>query len=129
MRERFILPIIMKDQDAHHGRNHDTYYKNTNEINSLYELLGGSGEEKYPGIQCYDGVLKVDGTIIHFYLRGFVLKTTAFKKYRNDLCTSCMGHFEINSFEMHKGHFSENGYDLRFLNKFDTIFSGHFHEV
>ena len=40
----------------------------------------------------------------------------------------CMGHLEINGFEMHKGHFSENGYPKEMFKKFDTVFSGHFHK-
>ena len=68
LRERFILPIVHRGIKMHiMAGNHDTYYKNTNEINSLYELLGGR-EEKYPGIQCYDGPCteEFDGTGIHF---------------------------------------------------------------
>ena len=42
LRERFILPIASRGIKMHiMAGNHDTYYKNTNEINSLYELLGG----------------------------------------------------------------------------------------
>ena len=58
LRECFILPIVHRGIKMHiMAGNHDTYYKNTNEINSLYELLGGLGEEKYPNIQCYDDTL------------------------------------------------------------------------
>ena len=28
---------------------------------------------------------------------------------------TCMGHLEVNGFEMHKGHFSENGYPKEIL--------------
>ena len=40
----------------------------------------------------------------------------------------CMGHLEINGFEMHKGHYSEAGYPKEMFKKFDTVFSGHFHK-
>ena len=40
----------------------------------------------------------------------------------------CMGHLEINGFEMHKGHFCEGGYPRDMFRKFDTVFSGHFHK-
>ena len=39
-----------------------------------------------------------------------------------------MGHLEINGFEMHKGHFSENGYPKEIFKDFSTVFSGHFHK-
>ena len=132
LRERFILPIVSRGIKMHvMAGNHDTYYKNTNEINSLYELLGGPGEEKYSGIECYDGpcTQEFDGTAIHFM--PWICSDNYERSMRSIQMTSaqiCMGHFEINGFEMHKGHFSENGYDKKFLNKFDTVFSGHFHK-
>ena len=44
-RERFIKPIVHRNIKMHMiVGNHDTYYRNTNEINSLYELLGGPGD-------------------------------------------------------------------------------------
>jgi hypothetical protein len=97
--------------------NHDTYYKNTNEINSLYELLGGPGEEKYPNIHCYDAPLteEFDGTGIHLCL-GFVLKTM--NTMRSIEMTSAQfvwGILKLNGFEMHAGHFAESGYDKDFL--------------
>ena len=47
LRERFILPIVHRGIKMHiMAGNHDTYYKNTNEINSLYELLGGESEKR-----------------------------------------------------------------------------------
>lgn len=132
LRERFILPIVHRGIKMHiMAGNHDTYYKNTNEVNALYELLGGPGEEKYSGIQCYDGPCteEFDGTPIHFM--PWICSENYERSMRSIEMTSaqvCMGHFEINGFEMHKGHFSENGYDKNFLNKFDTVFSGHFHK-
>ena len=132
LRERFILPIVSRGIKMHvMAGNHDTYYKNTNEINSLYELLGGPGEEKYSGIECYDGpcTQEFDGTGIHFM--PWICSDNYERSMRSIQSTYaqvCMGHFEINGFEMHKGHFSENGYDKKFLNKFDTVFSGHFHK-
>ena len=40
----------------------------------------------------------------------------------------CMGHLEVNGFEMHAGHFCEAGYPKEMFRKFDTVFSGHFHK-
>ena len=131
-RERFIKRLVDRKLTVHMlVGNHDTYFKNTNEINSLYELLGGPGEEKYPNIFCYDGpcTVEFDGVPIHFM--PWICQDNYTRSMRSIEMTSaqiCMGHFEINGFEMHKGHFSENGYDKKFLNKFDTVFSGHFHK-
>ena len=131
-RERFIKRFVDRNINLHMlVGNHDTYYKNTNEINSLYELLGGPGEEKHKNIQCYDGpcTVEFDGVPIHFM--PWICQDNYERSMRSVQMTSaqiCMGHFEINGFEMHKGHFAENGMDGAFLNKFDTVFSGHFHK-
>ena len=132
LRERFIKPFVDRGITVHiMAGNHDTYYKNTNEINSLYELLGGPGEEKYPNIHCYDAPFteEFDGTGIHF-MPWICAENYAQSMRSIDMTYAqiCMGHFEINGFEMHAGHFSENGYDKDFLRKFDTVFSGHFHK-
>ena len=39
-----------------------------------------------------------------------------------------MGHLEINGFEMHAGNYAQGGYDKSLFNKFDLVFSGHFHK-
>ena len=38
-----------------------------------------------------------------------------------------MGHFEIQGFEMHKGHICETGFDRSAFHKFDLTLSGHYH--
>ena len=40
----------------------------------------------------------------------------------------CMGHLEVNGFEMHAGHFCDGGYPKEMFRKFDTVFTGHFHK-
>ena len=132
LRERFIEQFVHRGITLHiMAGNHDTYYKNTNEVNSLYELIGEPGKEKYPNIHCYDSPCteEFDGTGIHFM--PWICTDNYERSMRSVEMTYaqvCMGHFEINGFEMHQGHFSENGYEKNFLNKFDTVFSGHFHK-
>ena len=38
-----------------------------------------------------------------------------------------MGHLEINGFEMHKGQLAEGKFEKKLFNRFETVFSGHFH--
>ena len=131
-RERFIMPFVHRNINLHMlVGNHDTYFKNTNEVNSLYELLGGPGNERYPNIKCYDSPFteEFDGLGIH--LMPWICADNYTQSMRSIEMTHaqiCMGHFEINGFEMHKGHYAEGGYDKKFLSKFDTVFSGHFHK-
>ena len=49
-RERFIQPFLHLEIDLHIlVGNHDIYFRNTNDVNSLQELLGG----KYKNIHIY----------------------------------------------------------------------------
>ena len=50
-RTRFIQPLVDRNIDTHILiGNHDTYYKNTNEVNSLAELVGN----KHDNIKFYE---------------------------------------------------------------------------
>tara|TARA_R110000868_G_scaffold346697_3_gene607840 strand:+ start:2244 stop:3158 length:915 start_codon:yes stop_codon:yes gene_type:complete len=107
--------------------NHDTFYKNTNDVNSLSELVEG----RYPKLFVYPSTTTVefDGTPICFipWICAENYSDTM-KHISESKAQVAMGHLEINGFEMHAGHMAENGYDKGFLNKFDTVFSGHFHK-
>jgi len=106
--------------------NHDTFYKNTNDVNCVEELLG----QRHKNIKIYPEAEEVefDGTKILFlpwinnqnsiYSEGMIHETTA------DIC---MGHLEIAGFQMMKGVVNEHGISKSSFRKFDTVFSGHFH--
>ena len=64
-RERFILPFTTLKVDLHIMiGNHDTFYKNTNDVNSVEELLGN----RHKNIKIYPEAQEVefDGTKILF---------------------------------------------------------------
>ena len=131
-RERFIKPFVDRDITVHAMvGNHDTYYKNTNDVNSLYELLGEPGQERFPNIHCYDAPLteEFDGVPIHFmpWINAENYER-AMKSIEMTSAQICMGHLELNGFEMHAGHFCEAGYPKEMFRKFDTVMSGHFHK-
>ena len=80
-RTRFIKPIIDRDINMHILiGNHDTYYKNTNDINSIEELLGGkeygrSWAKNIESIKAYAKVVCVPyfgKDFFHFWLRSNV---------------------------------------------------------
>jgi DNA repair exonuclease SbcCD nuclease subunit len=127
-RERFLQRFIDNQIRVHMMvGNHDTFYKNTNDVNSLSELVEG----RHSNICVYKGATTVefDGTPICF-LPWICSDNYAetMNHIKGTKAQVAMGHLEINGFEMHAGHFAENGYDKAFLNKFDTVFSGHFHK-
>ena len=126
-RERFIFPLQHLKIDFHClVGNHDIYYKNTNDVNSLKELIG----DKSNKFHLYEDATEVNigGLDILFmpwinpqnyvYSMGMIDETKA---------GICMGHLEVKGFQMHKGQFSNTGYDKDTFQKFHTVFSGHFH--
>ena len=104
--------------------NHDTFYKNTNEVNSMEELVGSDRFNIYTGPQ----VVEFDGCPIQFMPW---INAGNYAAAMNALKTSpaqiLMGHLEVNGFEMHKGHMAEGSFDKELFRRFDLCFSGHFH--
>ena len=127
-RERFLLPFSLLDINLHMlVGNHDIFFKNTNDVNSLQELVDG----RYKTINLYSEATEVtfDGLPILFmpwinsqnyiYAMGMIDETKA------DIC---MGHLDINGFAMNKGNIvAEHGMEKSEFKKFDTVMSGHFH--
>lgn len=105
--------------------NHDTYYKNTNEVNSPELVL-----EDYDNIAIISSphVITLDGTNI---LMMPWICAENYEKSIEQLKTAkaeiCMGHFEIAGFAMYKGMKSEEGLDRDLFKRFDFTFSGHYH--
>ena len=104
--------------------NHDTYYKNTNEINSMDELVGRDRVWIYSEPQ----VVEFDDVPIQFIPwinSGNYSKTM--ESISHSPAQIAMGHLEVSGFQMYRGQYSENGYDKKFFSRFDTVFTGHFH--
>jgi DNA repair exonuclease SbcCD nuclease subunit len=105
--------------------NHDTYYKNTNDVNSPDLLL-----KEYTNINVIDhpATITVDETPI------CMMPWICPENYQASLDTIrdtnaelCMGHFEIAGFAMHRGLESHDGLSKEIFNRFDMVFSGHYH--
>jgi hypothetical protein len=105
--------------------NHDTYYKNTNDINSPDLLLN-----TYSNIIVYNkpATVKFEGTNIAMIpwinsgnyeeVMNFIDETPA---------KIAMGHLELSGFEVTPGLKMEHGMDPKTFSKFEKVFSGHFH--
>jgi len=105
--------------------NHDTYYKNTNEVNAIENLNIG------PDIKIYTQPREVDfdGTLIQF------LPWICDDNYDDSIhaidhsnADICFGHLEIKGFEMHSGHMNEHGLESGQFKRFEKVISGHFHK-
>jgi DNA repair exonuclease SbcCD nuclease subunit len=105
--------------------NHDTYFKNTNEVNSPDLLL-----REYDNIEVIDEphTIFVGGTAICMMPwicpENYQASLDTIKNTQADLC---MGHFEIAGFAMYRGMESHDGLSKEVFNKFDMVFSGHYH--
>lgn len=105
--------------------NHDTYYKNTNSVNSLDELVHHENATVYSEAE----VVEFDGTqIMMMPWINSENYASAVKLMNETTAQICMGHLEINGFEMHAGHKAENGYSKELFKRFDMVMSGHFHK-
>jgi DNA repair exonuclease SbcCD nuclease subunit len=106
--------------------NHDTYYKNTNDLNSLKELLGHYMNEinivMRPKVMEYES-LKV--ALIPWIAPDVEKETYEFLE--NCGADVIGGHFELNGFDMYRGMPCHDGMDRGVLNNFELVLSGHFH--
>ena len=105
--------------------NHDTYYKNTNEINALQNLNISFNTKVYTSCE----TVNFDGLDILFI--PWICDANMEDSLHNiDKSTAqiVMGHLEIKGFEMHKGHLNEQGLDKSLFKRFEKVISGHFHK-
>ena len=106
--------------------NHDTFYKNTSELNSLKELLGHYMNEitiiQEPTVMEY-GSLKM-GLVPWIDDENEQQSLDFLAKAK---CDWIGGHFEICGYEMMKGIKNEHGYDRSIFKRFEKVMSGHFH--
>ena len=106
--------------------NHDTYYKNTNELNSIKELMGHYMNEV--NIVMKPTVLDYDG--LKFGIMPWICADN--EKESNDFLVNCKadvigGHFELNGFDMLRGVPCTHGMSTENLQRFELVLSGHYH--
>jgi len=105
--------------------NHDTYYKNTNQVNSIDTLL----EE-------YDNVVKVSSPK-EFKIGGLKMvllpwicsenEEETMKLLESTEASVVFGHLELSGFCVFPGQFQPHGMDKKIFEKFKKVYSGHYH--
>ena len=105
--------------------NHDTYFKNTNDVNSVDLLL-----KEYGNINVIDHPTNIYVGPHKICMMPWICA----ENYEDSMDTIketdaeiCMGHFEIAGFAMHRGMPSEEGLNRELFRKFTHTFSGHYH--
>ena len=105
--------------------NHDCYYKNTNHVNSPELLL-----KNYSNINVYTKTteIELDGLKILFipWINAENFEETKELINKSDAKVA-MGHLELNGFRAHKHHVMEDGMSIDIFDKFEKVYSGHFH--
>ena len=105
--------------------NHDVYYKNTNEINSIDLLL-----------EHYDNIIPISSPDTYDIggFKAMMLPWICDDNYQ-ETCDAieksdakiAFGHLELTGFELYPGMVQQGGIDKGIIEKFDTVFSGHYH--
>ena len=106
--------------------NHDTFYKNTNDLNALKECLGHYMNEIHiimePTVMEY-GSLKL--ALLPWICQDNYEKSMKF--VANCEADWLGGHLELNGFEMMRGVKNTHGMDASLFSKFEQVLTGHFH--
>ena len=105
--------------------NHDCYYKNTNIINSPELLL-----TSYDNWEIYSSAVDINIDGLDILLLPWISVDNhdetieVIKKSKSKIA---MGHLELNGFKATRGHLMEDGMDVSLFDKFEQVYSGHFH--
>jgi len=106
--------------------NHDTFYKNTNDLNSLKELLGHFMNEIHiimkPTVMEY-GTMKI--ALLPWITSENYDESIKFVK--NCKADWLGGHLELSGFNLMQGVINQHGMDHTLFNRFEKVLSGHFH--
>lgn len=105
--------------------NHDIFWRNSLEVNSPELLL-----KDYENITLWSkhGTLEINGAV--FDMIPWICSDNE-KDIREFITNSnspyCIGHFELLGYLMQRGQVSHEGYDDKFLESYDQVYSGHYH--
>ncbi len=116
----------LKSYDVHMiVGNHDTYYKNTNDINSPDLLL-----QTYNNIKTYGEAKEVNIGGLDILFLPWINQDNqdeTFKSIKKTTCKVAMGHLELSGFRVNRQIIMEHGLDGKLFEKFSHVFSGHYH--
>ena len=126
---RMIFLEKLREYDIHMEiipGNHDVFYKSTNDLSALNELLGHYMKEvmivERPTVRQY-GSLKM--ALIPWINNENEKATRAFIDHAK---VDVVGaHLELQGFEMQRGVAAHDGMDASVFNKFEMVLSGHYH--
>ena len=105
--------------------NHTAYYKNTNDVNAVDLLL-----REYENIKIYSEATDIKIDNLDILLIPWIncenekMTLNAIDKSKSRIV---MGHLECKGFRIHRGYIMEQGTDIKIFDKFEKVYSGHYH--
>ena len=116
----------LKEYDVHMIiGNHDTYYKNTNDVNSPDLLL-----QIYSNVKTYSKATEVNIGGLDILFLPWINSENETETYQLIQKTSCkcaMGHLELQGFRVNRQIIMEHGTDGKLFENFTRVYSGHYH--
>jgi len=126
LREDFLEPLYKNNISMKIiAGNHDVFYKNTNGVNALDEMLAG----KY-GVEIYKNPTEINfhGTKVLFLpWINDENREESLNAIKTTQAKTVLGHLELQGFEMFRGSINSHGDDPSIFGRFDRVFSGHYH--
>jgi len=109
--------------------NHDTYFKNTNEVNSMETLFTGFDGQNEPWIHAEPAHIIIDD--VKFLFVPWICADNydhTMKVISETDAEIVLGHLEVRGFTMYKGFTNfDHGLDRKIFDRFELVCSGHFH--
>ena len=105
--------------------NHDTYFKNTNSVNSPELLL-----QTYSNVKVYKEATEVNIGGLKILFLPWINQENEEKTFKLIEKTSskvAMGHLECQGFRVNRQLVMEHGLESQLFEKFERVFSGHYH--
>ena len=105
--------------------NHTAYYKNTNDINAVDLLL-----REYDNVSVYSEPTEIKLDQLKVLLIPWINSENeekTIKLIKKTKCPVAMGHLEVKGFRIHRGYIMETGTDVSLFDKFERVYSGHYH--
>ena len=126
VREKFFEPLSQMGIKVHIiCGNHDTFFRNTNKVNSLDELAS-----HYPNWSVYSEPTEInlkDGCVALLPWINSENEEAVYEFIQNSTCSVLLGHLELCGFQSIRGVSVEQGYDSKHFNKFEFVLTGHYH--
>lgn len=125
-RKDFLEPLDRLGCEVHViAGNHDQYYKNSDEVLGIDEVLRG-----YQNIRLYREPVEIDVGNRSILMIPWICDTNQeriLQAMKQSKSRYALAHLELYGFEMDKGNVCEHGMKANLFSRFDWVGTGHFH--